>query len=523
MQLSEADSWKPEINELKRLKQVSLDLTTNKTSLGHGRLTARERIDGLLDGGSFEEFGALSGKSEYDGTGRRTGFTPSNSIIGTGKVNGQRAVVVADDFSIRGGSSEAAVSEKWIYAERYAWEFKLPLIRMVESSGGSVKLLDKLGHSKIPGYTFLPSTQLLGDVPVVGIAMGACAGLGALRVGESHCAIMIRGRSQLFVSGPPVVKLAIGLDVDKEDLGGYEAIHRQSGLINIVVNSETEALQAAIKFLSYLPANVWSQPPRVESGDAPCRTEESLNAAIPRSSRKIFDPRKVLSAVFDIDSIFELGRDFGGSVLTVFARLNGYAVGVMIGNPKIAGGALTKSAATKMERFVDLCDTFHLPIVNLIDQPGVMTGPQAERNGTLSAALKAKHAVEQSTTPWLSLVIRRCFGLSGLMISPWHGSSGTSLPNRFAWPSARWASIPVEGGVGAAFKREIAASDNPGARQKELEDHYHRLSDPFRSAERFGVVDIIAPSDTRPLLCSWVSDAYAVAKMNLGRKSRTMR
>ena len=221
--------------------------------------------------------------------------------------------------------------------------------------------------------------------------------------------------------------------------------------------------------------------------------------------------------------MFELSPDFGGSTITCLARLDGHAVGVMTNNPMVMGGALTRAAALKMARFVDLCDTFHLPIVNLADQPGVMTGPDAEREGTLAAAMQTLHAIEQSGVPWLAIVLRRCVGLAGAMLSPWHGPSGTALPNRYAWPSARWGSIPVEGGVAAAYKKDIAAAEDPVAHRLDLEAHYHAISSPMRTAERFGVLDIIEPAATRPLLCAWVEDAYRATSRRLGPVGRTMR
>jgi acetyl-CoA carboxylase carboxyltransferase component len=366
-------------------------------------------------------------------------------------------------------------------------------------------------------------TQLLGAVPVVGIALGACAGLGAVRVGSSHLAIMIRGKSQVFAGGPPVVKQALGIDIDKEALGGYDAMHRYSGVVGLAVDTEQEALQATRRFLSYLPGNVWEQPPRVACEDPVDRCDEWLNRAIPVDKRKIFQPRKILKAIFDEGSLFELSPDFGGSTITCLARLNGHAVGVMTNNPVVMGGALTRAAALKTARFVDLCDTFHLPIVNLADQPGVMTGADAEREGTIAAALQTMHAIEQSGVPWLAIVLRRCVGLAGAMLSPLHGPSGTSLPNRYAWPSARWGSIPVEGGVAAAFKKDIAAAADPVAHRLDLEAHYHAISSPLRTAERFGVLDVIEPATTRPLLCSWVEDAYRATGRRLGPVGRTMR
>ena len=519
--------WAPDLAELAERRAIAHQLGGEESVARHraqGKLTARERIDGLLDAGSFNEIGVLAGGVKYGADRKRESFTPSNAVVGVGKIDARRTVVASDDYTIRAGSSEGSVSEKWIFADRYAWEYKLPIVRLVDSAGGSVKLLDKMGHTKIPGYPMLPMTQLLGAVPVVGIALGACAaGSGALRVASAHLSIMIRGKSQVFAGGPPVVKQALGLDIDKEALGGYDAMHRSSGVVGLAVDTEEEALQATRRFLSYLPSNVWEQPPRMVCADPVDRCDEWLNRAIPVDKRKIFQPRKILKAIFDEGSLFEIAPDFGGSTITCLARLNGHAVGVMTNNPMVMGGALTRGAALKMARFVDLCDTFHLPIVNLADQPGVMTGPDAEREGTMAAAMQALNAIEQSGVPWLAIVLRRCVGLAGAMLSPWHGPSGTALPNRYAWPSARWGSIPIEGGVAAAYKKDIAAASDPVAHRLDIEAHYHAIASPLRTAERFGVLDIIEPASTRPLLCAWVEDAYQATSRRLCPVGRTMR
>lgn len=517
--------WDAEIAEMRRRRDDGLEMGGKDAVAkqhAHGKLSARERIAKLLGNDSFEEYGALTGVGTYNDEGRLERFTPSAHVVGIGAVGGRRTVVVADDFTLRGGSSEAVVSEKWVYAERYAYEYGLPLIRLVDSAGGSVKLLDKQGRTKIPGYVLWPLTGLLGRVPCVGIAMGSCAGLAALRVAASHFSIMVRGTSQVFAGGPPVVKRALGVAITKEDLGGYE-IHQASGVINNVAGSEQDALELARRFLSYLPQNVWEQSKPVDATDDPSRRESWLNDAIPHDSKKVFNVRKIINKIVDIDSFFELSPKFGGSVVTGFARLNGFTVGVFAENPIVMAGSMTRAAAEKMEKFIDLCDTFHLPIVHLVDQPGVMPGLEAERAGTLSAVIRLGAAIEQSTVPWLVIVLRRCFGLGGALLGPLYGQHGDALPHRFAWPSARWGSIPIEGGVAAAYKTEIAMADDPAAKLRELETHYHNLESPFRTAEKFGIVDIIEPARTRSLLCNWVIDAYRVAKRTLGVKRRTMR
>ncbi len=519
-------AWEAELQELSRRREAARAMGGAEAVAAHragGRMTARERIDAFVDPGSFREFGALAGKGRYTKDGDLEKFTPSNCVIGAGEVGGRRLMVASDDFTLRGGSSEAAVSDKWIYAERMAYEFHMPLVRFVDSAGGSVKLLEQMGRTKIPGYILWPATPILGVVPVAAIAFGSCAGLGAARVIGSHFSVMIKERSYVFAAGPPVVKQGLGQEVTKEELGGSQMHTRHSGVVNNAADTEAEALDQVRRFLSYLPRHVWELPPRGAARDDPQRRDEALNAIIPEERRRIYNPRTILASVLDAGSFFEIAPGFGGSVIAGLGRLDGYSAGVMISNPAVMGGALTRSAAQKVERFVDLCDTFHLPIVNLVDQPGTMTGPDAERSGTLIAAMRAGAAIEQARVPWVSVVVRRAFGLAGSMLGPWHGLTGTSLNHRFAWPSARWGSIPIEGGVAAAYRREIEAAPDPQGRRDELERYYHKLSSPFRTAEPFGVVDIIEPAETRAVLCHWITDAVELTRTQTGIKTRTMR
>jgi len=484
-----------------------------------GKQTARERLDFLLDEGSFLELGRMTGKGSYDEQGCLTEFQPANAIIGSGRISGHKVCVSADDYTIRAGSSEATNADKWIYAERKALAYRMPLIRLVDSAGGSVKLLRQMQATKIPEYPQWPSIELLDIVPVVGVAMGACAGLGALKVLSSHFSVMVRDTSQVFAAGPPVVKQAYGIDIHKNDLGGYK-VHRKNGLIHNEAKDEADALSQVKAFLSYLPRNIYRLPPVSESQDSPSRVEDWLKEAIPENSRKIYKPRKILEAVFDLGSLFEIGKFYGGSVVCVLARLNGHPVGVIANDPKVGGGAMNNAAALKMERFIKLCDQFHLPVVNFVDQPGNATGPEAELNGTLMGAIRVADALARCRSPWVSILIRRCFGLAGSLHGP---KENGALNHRFAWPTARWGSIPVEGGVMAAYKQEILEAEDPAAKQKEIEAIYHNLGSPFRTAERFGVLDVIDPRETRGLLCDWVEDAREVAETDLLRPAFTRR
>lgn len=488
-----------------------------------GRLNVRERIALLADPGSFHEIGMLAGKGRYDKEGNFESFTPSNAVIGTCRLDGRRAVLSADDFTIRGGSSESTVSDKWVYAERYAHEMQLPLVRLVDTAGGSVKLLEQQQSTKIPGYSSWPSISLLSHVPVVGVALGACAGLGAIKVAASHFSVMVRGASQIFAGGPPVVKQGIGVEIDKEALGGWQVHVRQSGVVNNVADSEQEAFAQVRAFLSYLPPNVFETPARQASAEPSGDQTAWLDQAIPEDRRRIYDPRKILRAVMDEGSLFELAPLFGNSTITVLGRIDGHVVGVFANDPRVMGGAMTSAAARKTERFVDLCDTFHIPIINFVDQPGVMFGLEAERAGTMRDAIRAIAAIEQASVPWMSIMIRRAFGVGGGMHGPKHGPEGRALNHRVAWPTARWGSIPIEGGVAAAYRRDIEAAEDPTTRRDELEAYYHRLSSPFRTAERFGITDIIRPSETRAAICDWLGDAIKLCARQTDVKKRGLR
>lgn len=514
-----AGQWQAELDELDRRRDIAFAMggeTPIAKQHALGKLTARERIDALLDPGTFQEMGVLTGKASYEKNGALKDFVPANAIIGVGRIDARKVSVTADDFTIRGGSSESTNSDKWIYAERLAYELRMPLVRLVDTAGGSVKLLDQQQSTKIPGYPSWPIIPLLGVVPVVGVALGSCAGLGAMKVLASHFSVMVRDTSQIFAAGPPVVKQAFGVDVDKNALGGYLVHSRKSGVVDNEAGDEREALAQVRRFLGYLPRNVWELPPRTEPSDSPGRAEEWLKDAIPADRRRVYDPRKIIAAILDRDSIFEIGRYHGGSLITCLARVGGVPVGVMASDPRVAGGAMTLTAANKTERFVELCDLFHLPVVNFVDQPGTMTGLEAEVAGTLLGAVRVAKIIERSTVPWISIIVRRAFGLAGGLHGRKQGVDGRSLNHRFAWPSARWGSIPIEGGVAAAFRRDIESAADPTARRIELEHHYNQLASPFRTAERFGIVDIIDPRRTRAILCDWTEDAWAVVKTQLG-------
>jgi acetyl-CoA carboxylase carboxyltransferase component len=516
-------SWQPEVDEIKRRTELAHQMGGEANVArqhANGRLTVRERIARLLDADSFHEIGALAGKAAYLDD-ELIEFMPANVVIGTGKINGRRVVIWGDDFTVRGGAADAAIARKAVYALQLAQELRLPLIELVDGTGGggSVKTLETTGRTYVP---YVPgwdiAVELLSQVPVIAACLGPAAGLGAVRVVHSHFSVMVKGLSQLFVAGPPVVVRGIGEQVDKETLGGAHIHARGSGCVDNEVNSEDEAFEDIRRFLSFLPGNVWQAPARIETADDPQRRDEALRSIIPRDRRRAYNVRQILSHVFDQNSLFEMARYFGGAMVTAFARLNGLAVGVLASDPQVLGGSLDADASEKMMRFIDLCDTFHLPVVHFVDQPGFLIGTRAERAGTARYGARAMAAVYQAQVPWCSIILRRVYGVAGAA----HGNHAR-LNLRYAWPSGDWGSLPIEGGVMAAYKREIEASDDPVARTREIEAMLNGLRSPFRTAESFGIEELIDPCDTRPLLCDWVTLAYDLLPMQLGMKRRGMR
>ena len=502
-------SWQKEVDEIARRSKFAEALggvEKLKKQKAGGKLNARERIAGLVDKGSFREVGKLGGVATYDDKGALQTVLPSNMLFGRAKIDGRPVVVQSDDFTVRGGAADAAIHGKLVQAEKLAGEYRMPLVRMIEGTGGggSVKTLETMGHTYVPE---VPGWELMVDnlstVPVVALGLGPVAGLGAGRLVMSHYSILVRGLSQLFVAGPPVVA-AVGEHRTKEELGGSH-IHAKNGAVDDEVESETQAFAHARTFLSYLPSSIHELPQRTVTRDKPDRREDWLIEAVPRDLRNLYKVRPIIEAVFDQGSFFEIGRQHGPSIVTGFARLDGYPVAVMASDPMVLGGLWTAATARKVERFIDLADTFHLPVVHMVDNPGFMIGRKAEEDATIRYGSRAMTAVFQSHVPIAVVVMRKVYGMGG--------SAPANLSRykwRFAWPSGDWGSLPISGGLEAAYRGELEASDNPKALLKDISDRLNRVRSPFRTAEKFGIEDIIDPRDTRPMLCEFIEAAYRI-------------
>jgi acetyl-CoA carboxylase carboxyltransferase component len=517
-------TWQPELDELRERERLAAELGgADKIARQHqgGRLTVRERIDGLVDAATFHEIGAIAGRAEYDGDGNLKELVPSNCVMGRAQIDGRPVVVVGDDFTVRGGSADATIREKPLMAEQMAHDLRLPLIRIIEGSGGggSVKTIETTGRANLPGRVgsnlpYYYTTANLRRVPLVALGLGSVAGLGAARMAASHYSIMTKSTSALFVAGPPVVN-ALGADLDRFELGGWE-IQTRCGAVDHAVDSEAEAFACTRRFLSYLPSSVYEVAPRTAPIDDPDRREEFLFAAIPRERRQVYKMRPIIEAVVDKGSFFEMGRLFGRPIITGLARVDGLPVAVMASDPFFYAGCWTADSCDKIIRFVDLAETFHLPIVYLCDCPGFHIGLEAEKTATIRKGVRAMAAVNQSSVPWCTFLLRNVFGVAGAVNQP---SGRFSI--RYAWLSGRWGSLPLEGGIEAAYRAEIEAAPDPAAKRAEIEDRLEQLRSPFRTAEAFWIEEIIDPRDTRKLL---VEFAGLAEKLRLpGESSFCMR
>ena len=496
-------SWENEVKELERRRHLAKQQGGKEgiaKQHAKGRLTIRERIDTLLDPNSFREHGQATASPVYDDHDEIIEYAPANYIVGFGKIDQRRIVVGGEDFTLKGGSPNAAGLRKSVYAEHLAVQYKVPLIRMLEGGGGSVKGSAKKGGTVGEPVFTEPRFKIIADamseVPVVSGAMGAVAGFPAGRLVASHFSVMTKHTAQVLIGGPALVERALGVSLTKDELGGAQ-VHASSGVIDNLAEDEHDAFAQIKKFLSFLPSSVHERTPRYECHDSVERMEQDLLTAVPRDSNAGFDMRAIVEMIVDQESFFEMGKDFGPSQICGLAQLNGQPVGILANDCMVYAGAMTAEAAQKYRRFVEMCDTFHLPIVNFVDQPGFMIGPESEAQGTIRYGMAAVCAASQSTIPWAVIQVHKGFGVATAA----HYAPGNYV---LAWPSVESGALPLEGGVAVAFHREIASAENPEAKRRELEERIREARSPFPRAESFAVHELIDPRETRPMLCEWI-------------------
>ncbi len=506
-------SWKSETEEIYKRRELARRQGGEKAIAAQhrkGRLTIRERIDALLDEGTFEELGMGAGEAEFDENGNLIEFSPANYVLGFGKIDGRHIVVGGEDFTLKGGSPSAAGLRKSVYTEELAVKYRLPLVRLHEGAGGSVSG-PKIKSLSVPVYDaprFKSVAEAMASVPVATAALGAVAGMPAARLVASHFSVMSKSTAQVLIAGPAVVQRAMGEKKDKNELGGA-GVHTKNGTIDNASEDEPGALLQIRKFLQYLPANVWELAPVTSCDDPVDRREDALLDIVPHDRRRAFDMRKLLQLVLDEGSFFEMGRGYGRSQITGLARMNGQSVGVWGNDGRHLAGAMTADGAHKARRFIELCNTFNLPILSFVDEPGFMIGSQSEKASTIRHGTNTALTAAMSKVPWASIMVRRSFGVAQVAH---YGPDAYVL----AWPSAETGALPVEGGVAVAFHREIAQAEDPDAKRKELEDMLAAKQSPFPRAEAFSVHELIDPRETRPMLCRWIDRIQPLLPQCLG-------
>ncbi|KUJ17273.1 propionyl-CoA carboxylase-like protein [Mollisia scopiformis] len=479
-----------------------------------GKLWVRERVLALLDEGSFHEVGSVSGTVKWkklDGIREEPiSYVPSNNVQGFGTLRGRKVVFTADDFSIRAGHADGALMEKTVYMEKLAVALRLPIIKLVDGSsgGGSVTTIKTAGFSYIPPMpSFGPVVEQLNlGIPNLGAVLGPAIGLGAARVVACHFSVMAADIGALFNAGPKVVAGATfeeGLSFT--DLGG-PSMHCTNGTIDNLAANEQECFEQLRHVLSYLPNSGSSLPPILPTEDPADRTCEELRTIIPRRKARMYDPRKIITTVVDTASWFEIGALWGTTAIVGLARIAGRPAGVISLNCEVNAGALDAAGSQKITRHLKFCDIFNIPIVQFVDVPGYAIGTIAERNATMRHGVALATTYYSTTTPVFSVVTRRVYGVAGGIMLDCRDPR-----MRVAWPSGEWGSLPLDGGIEVGHAAELKAAEANGqreARYRELEEEYSRLMNPVRTANAFGVEEIIDPAVTRQMIAEWLKHVY---------------
>ncbi|KAI9031975.1 propionyl-CoA carboxylase [Hyaloraphidium curvatum] len=512
-------NWNVVLGQVQERASLSRKLPENDPGIVRQRkqekLTVRERVALLLDEGSFREHGSVAGSATYgtDDPEKLVGFQRANFVAGKGKIQGRPVVVGADDFSVRGGHADGAIARKAIFTESLARELRVPMIRLVDGSsgGGSVAVITKSGYSKLtsmPGFN--QSVKMLDEIPVAAACLGPAVGLGAAKAATAHFVVMPQN-GQLFAAGPPVVLPATHENLSKAQLGGPN-IHGPNGTVDNIVADEREALLHIRRFLSYLPTNRWTMPPLAPPRDPePNQDPYAILKVIPENGSKPYDPMDYLRLLADEGSIFEIGIQWGREVRTVLARFGGKPCYVFAGDPRFSGGALGAKACEKLCRAIGIASTFTLPIINFVDCPGFAVGTAAERSGTIRAGARLTAVSYDSKVPWYCVVARKAYGVGGGILVARGEGDDPQINVRVAWPSGEWGSLPLAGGVEAAFKGQLEAIKDPGERERErvrIARHLQVISNPVRSAEAFDVEEIVSPLDTRALILDWLETVW---------------
>jgi propionyl-CoA carboxylase beta chain len=464
---------------------------------GRGKLTARERLDLLLDEGSFVELDRFV-------THRATAFGLEDKkflgdgvVTGYGTIHGRLTYVFSQDFTVFGGSLSEAHAEKIVKIQELALKNGAPLVGLNDSGGARIQE----GVVSLGGYAdiFLRNTLASGVIPQVSVILGPCAGGAVYSPAITDFVYMVRGTSYMFVTGPNVVKTVTHEDIDMEGLGGADIHAGTSGVAHFAHDSEAESLAAVRELFRYIPQNNTELPPRGPGADPADRREESLLDVVPDNPNKPYDMHHVLRAVVDDGAFYEVQPDFGGNILTGFAHLGGHSVGIVANQPAVLAGVLDIDSSTKAARFVRFCDAFNVPLVVFEDVPGFLPGVNQEHGGIIRHGAKLLYAFCEATVPKVTVITRKAYGGAYDVMNSKHIRGDLNL----AWPTAEIAVMGPKGAVEVLFRREIAEADDPeAATEARIEEYREAFAHPYVAAGRGYVDDVIDPRETRPRLIS---------------------
>ncbi len=486
------------LEDLRRRKAEALEAggrDAAKKQHARGRLTARERIELLLDKGSFVETDALVIHRTHDfGMDRRR--PPGDGVItGWGTIDGRKAFVFSQDFSVFGGSLGEVMAQKICKVMDLAVSTGAPIIGINDSGGARIQE----GAGSLAGYgtIFDRNVRASGVVPQISIIMGPCAGGAVYSPAITDFTFMVKETSHMFITGPEVIKTVTGEDVTFEELGGAMTHASRSGVASVVAADEEEVLAQVRYLLSFLPANNMEDPPIYTSTDDPDRRDEGLTHVVPAAPREPYDVKDVIKRIVDDGDFFEILTFWAMSVVVGFARLDGRTVGVIANQPKVLAGVLDIESSEKAARFIRFCDAFNIPLLTLVDVPGFLPGTNQEYGGIIRHGAKLLYAFAEATVPRMTVILRKAYGGAYVVMNSKHLRADAS----YAWPTAEIAVMGSEGAANVIFRREIDKADDPEAKRRELIAEYERkFANPYVAAERGYIDDVIEPAETRARL-----------------------
>jgi propionyl-CoA carboxylase beta chain len=457
-----------------------------------GKMTARERVEFLLDEGTFEEFDKLRVHRSTDFGLDAQQYPGDGFVTGHGLIDGREVFVFAQDFTVFGGSLSETNAQKVVKLMDLALKVGAPVIGLNDSGGARIQE----GVASLGGYAdiFLRNTLASGVVPQISAIMGPCAGGAVYSPAITDFTLMVKNTSYMFITGPDVIKTVTHEEVTKEELGGAMTHNQTSGVAHFAAESEEDCLRTIRELLSFIPSNNLDDPPRAACDDPVDRADESLNSVVPRESNQPYDIRKIITGVVDSGYFFEIQEHFARNIVIGFARLDGRPVGVVANQPAFLAGVLDIDASVKGARFVRFCDCFNIPIITFEDVPGFLPGVSQEYGGIIRHGAKLLYAFAEATVPKITVVTRKAYGGAYCVM----GSKHIRTDVNFAYPTAEIAVMGAEGAVEILYRREIAAAEDAGAaRAQRIEEYRDKFASPYVAAERGFIDEVIEPRFTR--------------------------